>query len=132
MSLSNAVGDDIAVTLGTTAAGTATSGDDYNSTLQYESAPGVWSNVTGTTDLPADGSSISVRVAVTDDALTEANETVVLGASSADARLTDSSDTGTGTINEDFGTDNPAVDEDVTATLVVGDATSVEEADGNY
>ena len=135
VSLSNAVGNDIAVTLntaGTAATGdTATSGTDYNSALEYHNGT-AWVAVTGATILPADGSAVQVRVAVIDDAITENTEAVILGASSTDARLTDSSDTGTGLITDDAGTDNPPVDEDTTATLVIGDAVTVVEANGNY
>ena len=61
---------------------------------------------------------------------TEVPETVVLNGSSTDPRLTDTSDTGSGAITDDQGT-NP-IDEDITATIAVGDATTVTEANGNY
>ncbi|WP_044419582.1 hypothetical protein, partial [Halarcobacter anaerophilus] len=70
--------------------------------------------------LPADGSTVQVRVAVIDDAITEDDETVVLSATTSDSQITDSSDTGLGTIEDDRGSDNPDVDEDITAEVVVG------------
>ena len=129
--LSNPVGDDIAVSFNTS--GTATAGDDYNQQLQYSTDNGTtWQNITSTVDMPADGSAIKVRVAIKDDANMENDETVILQGSSNDARLTDSSDTGVGIITDDRGSDNPNVDEDTTATLVIDDASTQTEADGNY
>ncbi|MCT7573647.1 hypothetical protein, partial [Aliarcobacter butzleri] len=43
---------------------------------------------------------VKVRAEVLDDAITESDETVILSATTTDAQITDSSDTGTGTIND--------------------------------
>ncbi|MCT7562580.1 hypothetical protein N5U23_00995, partial [Aliarcobacter butzleri] len=129
--LSNQVGSNVEVTLGTS--GTATAGDDYKSQLQYSTDGGTtWKDVVDSKiTLPADASVVKVRAEVLDDAITESDETVILSATTTDAQITDSSDTGTGTIVDDKGTDNP-VDSDITATVVIGDAVSVTEANNTY
>jgi hypothetical protein len=68
---------------------------------------------------------------VLDDTLTEGDETVTLTASSTDQVIT-AGDSGTGTIEDDRGSDNPQVDEDTSASIQVSDAGTVTEADGNY
>ncbi|WP_044419568.1 Calx-beta domain-containing protein [Halarcobacter anaerophilus] len=130
VSLSNAVGSDVTVTLGTS--GSATAGDDYGPLEYFNGSSWVEVPTSNEITLPADGSTVQVRVAVIDDAITEDDETVVLSATTSDSQITDSSDTGLGTIEDDRGSDNPDVDEDITAEVVVGDAGTVEEADGNY
>ena len=62
--------------------------------------------------------------------ITESDETVTLTATTTDAQITTKTATGTGTITDDRGSDNPDVDEDVKANIVVTDAGSVKEADG--
>ena len=128
VNLSNAVAEDVEISLSTS--GTATAGADYHSTLQYESSPGVWTDVVGQVTLPSDGSVVNVRVEVLDDAITEDTESVILGASTSDPQISASSDTGLGEITDDQGS-NP-VDEDITAEIIIGDGGSVEEADGVY
>ncbi|WP_321325261.1 Calx-beta domain-containing protein [Thiomicrorhabdus sp.] len=100
VSLSNPVGTDVEVALNTS--GTATSGDDYNSTLEYFDGRN-WQPVSGNITLPADASAVQVRVAVKDDALNEGSETVILGATTTDPQIVDSSDTGTGVILDETG-----------------------------
>ncbi|RWS49241.1 hypothetical protein CKA56_09250 [Arcobacter venerupis] len=129
--LSNAVGSDVEVDL--TTGGTASKGDDYTNTLQYSTNGGTtWLDVpaTGKVTLPADGSSVLVKVTVKDDAITENDETVTLTATTTDAQITTQTATGTGIITDDRGNDNPDVDEDVKANIEVTDAGSVKEADG--
>ncbi|RXI34527.1 Calx-beta domain-containing protein [Arcobacter defluvii] len=129
--LSNAVGSDVEVDL--TTGGTATRGSDYENTLQYSTDGGTtWLDVpaTGKVTLPADGSSILVKVTVIDDAITEPDETVLLTATTINTQITTKTATGTGTILDDRGSDNPDVDEDIKANILVSDAGSVKEADG--
>ncbi|RXI24660.1 Calx-beta domain-containing protein, partial [Aliarcobacter skirrowii] len=112
--LSKAVGSDVEVDL--TTGGDATRGSDYENTLQYSTDGGTtWLDVpaTGKVTLPADGSSVLVKVTVKDDAITENDETVTLTATTTDAQITTKTATGTGTILDDRGSDNPDVDEDV-------------------
>ncbi|RXI32369.1 beta strand repeat-containing protein [Arcobacter ellisii] len=128
--LSNAVGSDVEVDL--TTGGDATRGSDYENTLQYSTDGGTtWLDVpaTGKVTLPADGSSVLVKVTVKDDAITENDETVTLTATTTDAQITTQTATGTGTITDDKGPDAP-IDEDVKANIEVSDAGSVKEADG--
>jgi len=129
--LSNAVGSNVEITLNTT--GSATAGDDYKSQLQYSTDGITWTNVPSTNKitLPADGSVVKVRAEVLDDAITESNETVILNATTTNAQITTSSDIGTGKIHDDKGPDSP-IDEDVKATIVIGDAGSVTEANATY
>ncbi|MGE4463202.1 MAG: hypothetical protein AB7D49_12275, partial [Arcobacter sp.] len=127
----NAVGSDVEVDL--TTGGTATRGSDYENTLQYSTDGGTtWLDVpaTGKVTLPADGSSVLVKVTVKDDATTEPDETVTLTATTTDSQITTQTATGTGTILDDRGSDNPDVDEDIKANILVSDAGSVKEADG--
>ncbi|MEV8469092.1 hypothetical protein AB0T83_20445, partial [Fluviibacterium sp. DFM31] len=80
--------------------------------------------------LPAAGTAVQVRVAVIDDALTESTETVILGAGSSSNPLVSTGDTGSGSITDDRSStpgDNPNVDADTTANVVISDATSVAE-----
>ncbi|WP_121628724.1 T1SS-143 repeat domain-containing protein [Poseidonibacter antarcticus] len=129
--LSNAVGENVEVTLATS--GTATAGTDYESNLEFfDGTSWVAVPADGKITLPADASTVQVRAEVKDDAITEPNETVVLAATTTDSQITDSSDTGSGTITDDRGTDNPNVDSDITATVVVGDAATVTEANNTY
>ncbi|PKG40062.1 hypothetical protein, partial [Psychromonas sp. Urea-02u-13] len=126
--LSNAVSEPVTATIADTFTGSATSGADYSSTLQYESAPGEWTDISGEVTLPADGSSINVRVAINDDVVTESDETIVLSVTTASVQVTNGvvGDTGSGTITDDQGT-NP-IDEDITATIAVTGGDTVEEA----
>ena len=124
--LSNPVGSDIPVSL--TTAGSATIGADYSSTLEYSTDGGTtWQSVNSTVNLPADGSSIKVRVAITDDYVTENDESIILQGSSNDPRLTDSSDVGVGTIAGDNGTDAP----DTVYVKITTDHSTISEDGGN-
>ncbi len=128
--LSNAVGEDVNISLNTD--GIATSGTDYDATLEYQLADGTWASATNGITLPADASTVSVRVAVTDDAITEGSETVILGATTTNSQITDATDTGLGTITDDRGSDNPDVDADITANISVANAANVAEDNASY
>jgi VCBS repeat-containing protein len=132
VSLSNPVASNASVTL--SLGGTATNGTDYNN-LQFSNDNGVtWTGVpvSNQITLPATGASVLVRVAVIDDAITESAETVILGADSSTNPLVSTGDTGSATITDDRGTDNPDVDADITASVVISDAATVLEANGNF
>ncbi|PKG41038.1 hypothetical protein, partial [Psychromonas sp. Urea-02u-13] len=92
--------------------------------------PGEWTDISGEVTLPADGSSINVRVAINDDAVTESDETIVLSVTTASVQVTNGvvGDTGSGTITDDQG--NNPIDDDITATIAVTAGGTVEEADG--
>ncbi|WP_084593295.1 Calx-beta domain-containing protein [Halarcobacter anaerophilus] len=84
VSLSNAVGSDVTVTLGTS--GSATAGDDYGPLEYFNGSSWVEVPTSNEITLPADGSTVQVRVAVIDDAITEDDETVVLSATTSDSQ----------------------------------------------
>ncbi len=65
--LANAVAEPVTVTLSTS--GTATPGSDYGA-IEIQDASGNW-NASTTATLPADGTAITVRIPIIDDALTE-------------------------------------------------------------
>jgi hypothetical protein len=116
------------VTLGLALGGTATSGTDYGGSIEvstYNFATSTWSGwstYSGSLSIGAGAIYTSpaarARVAITDDALVEANETVTLTAArTAGITLLNASATGTGTI----------VDNDVKPVITVDDATPVVE-----
>ena len=71
-------------------------------------------------------------MAVLDEAATESAKREILNAGSSSNPLVSTGDTGSGTITDDRGGDNPNVDADTTASVVITDAGSVVEANGNY
>jgi hypothetical protein len=132
VSLSNPVAANTTVTL--SLGGSAGSSDhgplEYNNGSSWVAVP-----VSNQITLPATGTAVQVRVAVLDDTLTETAETVVLSAGSSSNPLVSTGDTGSGTITDDRSTtpgDNPDVDADTPASVVISDAGSVVEATGNY
>ena len=116
-------------------AGSATNGTDYNNLQYYNGSAWVAVPASNQITLPAAGTAVQVRVAVIDDALTESTESVILGAGSSSNPLVSTGDTGSGSITDDRSStpgDNPNVDADTTANVVISDATSVAEANGNF
>jgi hypothetical protein len=121
VSLSNEVISDVDVAL--SLSGTATSGEDYDSDLEYNDDT-TWLPLTGDLTLPADGTSVQVRVAVLDDVFVEVGETVVLSASTADIQVNNYTDIGTSTITQDIDT--------ITGTLTATGSTSEDGGELTY
>ncbi|MBN2781821.1 MAG: cadherin-like domain-containing protein, partial [Campylobacterales bacterium] len=126
--LSNKVSEAVSATIVDTQTGTATSGSDYNSTLQYSTDGTTWNDITGDLTLPSDASALKVRVAVIDDAITESAESVIIKATTTSSQITNGSagDTGSGTITDNDSSSNNAptatndtnsVNEDATLTI---------------
>jgi large repetitive protein len=103
------------------ASGTATVGADTAATLEYFDGS-AWQPVTGNVTLAAGQTSVQLRVATTDDAASEGNETLQLNATVTSGNTANSSASGTATI-EDEATPGP---ED-TATVTLSASPSVAE-----
>ncbi len=147
--VSSPIGSDIQAVLSVDLSSTATAYNpqtkdgDYHQEFEYwdktaNNKKGAWTKVPAdnTIWLPAEGNeetAVKVRIKVHNDAISEDPESVVLKATTTDEHIKPAgrTDTGKDMITDNKGTDNPDIDADTKAYLIVDNAGSIKEPRGD-